>query len=518
MSVFNFVAEPNRQNQKILRVVFWLAAALVAYEAAQYVLGEDYGDAVYAAMGAAGFAVAIAVLRDWRKGIYPFFAWLLFEDLIRKFMGNNMLIYFTKDVLALILFLSFFIAFRKRAVAGFRPPFLLPLGVFVWLGVVQIFNPNSPHLIFGALGFKLYYFYIPLLFVGYGLFESEIDLRRFFFVNLALADVIAALGIVQSVLGHTFLNPEVPAEDLRELSTLYRAAPVSGLTMYRPTSVFVSDGRFASYMTLSLILAFGFSGYLLLRSKKGRQFSVLSLAVISMAAVLSASRGAFMWCLLSLIAGSLAFLWGAPWREGEVRKVVRMIGRTAAFIAVAAVITFIAYPEALLSRVALYSETLSPYSSHSELGFRAVDYPFQNFLAAFNYPKWPWGYGIGTCSLGVQYVARFFKVAPIGGVENGYGTLVLEFGIAGLLVWLALTASILKACWRATRMLKGTPWFPLSFMIFWFAFLILIPYTYGGMVSYQNFVLNAFFWLLIGILLRIPSLPLSPIGPGVRRE
>lgn len=519
MSVFSFAAQPNRQNQNILRIVGWLLAALLAYEAAQYILTENYTDAVYAAMAVVGFAIAVTVLKDWRKGIYPFLGWLLFEDLVRKYMGNNMLIYFAKDALALILFLSFFVAFRKKQVRGFRPPFLVALLVFVWLGVAQIFNPNSPHLVFGLMGFKLYYFYIPLLFVGYGLFDSEIDLRRFFFVNLALADAIAALGVAQSILGHTFLNPEVPAEDLRELSTLYRSAPISGLTMYRPTSVFVSDGRFATYMTLSLILAFGFAGYLLLRTKKGRLFSIVSLAIISVAALLSASRGTIMWCMMSLIAGSVAFLWGAPWKQGEARRVVRIISRTAGFIGVAVVITLILYPDALLSRVAFYSETLSPYSSQSELSYRALDYPFKNFLDVFKYPQWPWGYGIGTCSLGVQYVARFFKVAPpIGGVENGYGTLILEFGIAGLLVWLFLTAAISKACLKVVRMLKGTPWFPLAFMIFWFVFLLLVPFTYGGMVSYQNFVMNAYLWLLIGILLRIPTLPLSVTAPGTASE
>ena len=38
-------------------------------------------------------------LRDWRNGFYVFLVWLLFEDLVRKFLGNNLAIYFGKDVL-----------------------------------------------------------------------------------------------------------------------------------------------------------------------------------------------------------------------------------------------------------------------------------------------------------------------------------------------------------------------------------------------------------------------------------
>src|SRR5437899_6647772 len=40
------------------------------------------------------------ILNNWRHGVYLFLAWLLFEDFARKFLGNNMAIYFAKDFLA----------------------------------------------------------------------------------------------------------------------------------------------------------------------------------------------------------------------------------------------------------------------------------------------------------------------------------------------------------------------------------------------------------------------------------
>jgi hypothetical protein len=30
--------------------------------------------------------------------------------------------------------------------------------------------------------------------------------------------------------------------------------------------------------------------------------------------------------------------------------------------------------------------------------------------------------------------------------------------------------------------------------------------TWGGLVAYQNFVFNAFFWLLLGVFFRLPGL------------
>jgi hypothetical protein len=130
-----------------------------------------------------------------------------------------------------------------------------------------------------------------------------------------------------------------------------------------------------------------------------------------------------------------------------------------------------------------------------------------NFLSAFDYER---GYGIGTVSLGGQYVARFFHVRPpIIGVESGFGCLVLELGIAGFILWLVMGRAVLVSAWKVVRQLKGSPWFPLAFMIFWYAFLLLMPLTYAGMQPYQHFVLNAYLWLSLGLLFRLPKLALS---------
>jgi hypothetical protein len=69
--------------------------------------------------------------------------------------------------------------------------------------------------------------------------------------------IIVSLGIAQAIIGHTFLNPTIVAEDIRELSGLYRVSPISGLIMYRPTSVFVSTGRFGNFLLVTWLLVFG---------------------------------------------------------------------------------------------------------------------------------------------------------------------------------------------------------------------------------------------------------------------
>jgi len=460
-----------------------------------------------------GGTIVVAIFNNWRNGLYFFLAWLLFEDLARKFLGNNMAIYFAKDVIVGVIYIAFFIAHRRSGSDGVKPfrfPFRAALLVFVWFGIIQIFNPASSHIAFGVLGAKLYLYYMPLLVIGYYVINSETDLRKFFYVNLSLMLVIVVLGIVQSIEGPRFLNPAVMADDIRLLSETYRVAPVSGAIVYRPTSVFVSAGRFADMLIVAWMIVFGFSGYLLLRHRRGRIFAFLTLALIAAGCLMCASRGVFMWTLGSTIVGSIAFVWGAPWRHGEALRVVRTLQRALLGVALAVVVLSFTYPEAFLGRLAVYSETLDPRSPANELVHRSRDYPLKNFMAAFDYPRWPYGYGIGAISLGGQYVSRFFNVRPVvGAVESGFGSIVVEMGIGGLILWIVMSITILFHAWKVVLGLKGSPWFPLGFMIFWYAGVLLIPMTFSAMTPYQDFIMNAYVWLLLGILFRLPTLAVS---------
>jgi hypothetical protein len=491
-------------------IVLFLVFGAAALISSRFVLDNDFTGLAYMGLLSVGAVFVVIMLKNWRTGVYVFFTWLLFEDFARKFLGNNMAIYFAKDFLVAVVYLSFFAALRRRSVAVIRPPFLVPLLLLVWIGIMQVFNPASSTVVYGVLGVKLFFSYMPLFFVGYALLNSEVEVRRFFTIQACLGLIIASLGIAQSIIGPSFLNPAMPAEEIRELSTLYRVSPITGLAAYRADSVFVSTGRYTNFMLVSWLLILGFSGYLLLRHRRGRRPVFLVIAVLYAAIFLSASRGLFMWTIGCVVIFTVAFVWGAPWRQREARRVFRNLQRTALGITVALVMVFFIFPDALLSRVAIYSETLTPGSSSSELQRRTWDYPLENFMKAFDYPRWPYGYGIGTSSLGVQYVAKFFHEPPTGVVvESGFGALVIELGIAGLILWLIMSCAVVLSAWRVVKKLRGSPWFPIAFVIFWYAFLLLLPMTFASLVAYEDFVLNAYLWLLLGILFRLPRLALS---------
>jgi hypothetical protein len=458
-----------RKNPIYLVLAIFLFFYL-AYELAQYVVAGDFTGLAYVGLGSIVAAGLTTILNRWRTGLYVFLGWLFFEDLARKYLGNNMVIYFGKDALVGMVYLSFFLARRKREVQFFKLPFRLPLLLFLWLGIAQVFNPASTHIVYGLLGMKLYFYYIPLIFVGYALIDKESDLQKFYPYLLGLSLVVALLGIVQSILGHTFLNPAVMAEDIRDLSTNYRVSPISGVIVYRPTSVFVSNGRFAFFLVPVWLFAFGYGGYLILRTRKGRILTLLSLGTITVAIAMAASRGTLLWTAGSAVVCVIAFLWGCPWQRGQLVRILRSFQRALLIGLLFLGIAIYLFPTDVTNRFTFYWETISLSSPNSELVDRTSTYPIRNFLYAFESPRWPYGYGIGTASLGTQYVARIFH-APLPGfyVESGYGTLVVELGIVGLFLWIVMASAIVISAWKVVRKLRGTVWFPIAFVIFWYA-------------------------------------------------
>lgn len=501
------MAGPFRLRRAIATLGILLLGCAGVYIGSQGVLSGNYAGMGMLAAACAGTAILVYVLNHWRRGLYAFLVWLCIEDLIRKYLGNNMAIFFAKDALLVVVYLSFFLAWRRREMKAIRPPFWIPLLVFIWFGVLQIFNPNSPSIWYGLLGLKIDFFYVPLFFVGYALLRNETELRRFYYVFIGVLFMIVSLGIAQSIIGPTFLNPSTLQADIRELGALYRTVQGTGEVLYRPTSVFVSAGRFMNFLAISWLLILGFSAYLLLRTFRGRLVVFSALILTAAGIVLCGARGTFGWGIINGTAVALAILWSAKWKQAQARRALRIIHRVALATALAMTLLVTIFPEAVASRLDLYSKTLSPTSSRSELNYRAWDYPVQNFLKAFDFPDWPYGYGIGTASLGTQYVARILHAPPPpGGVESGFGVLIVEMGVAGLALWFLMTAAILWSSWKVVRGLRGSPFFPLGFVIFWYAAMLLLPMTFVGMQNYQDFLMNAYLWLLLGILFRLPAI------------
>jgi len=504
MSNFNSSAIDSRLVRTVA-MVFGLF--FLTWTVSGWVITNNTTYMVLSVMAILGIAMTMTILRDWRTGLFIFLCWLVLEDMIRKYLGNSLIIFFAKDVIIGITYFSMIVARRKHQLLTFKPPFIFWLAIFFWLAVAQVFNPASPSLFFGLLGIKTYFYYVPLMFAGYALLRTEEDLRKILMLNMWIAIVVAGLGLLQSFGGGGFLTPEGMAPELYELSHEVRMAPQSRILTARATSVFVSDGRFGMFLLLLFILAFGTAGYLLLRTKRGRAVVFIAVGTVALATLMSSLRGTFVYMIADTIVLSLALLWGAPWKQRQVFRVGKALRWVAIVVTIGFTLAIVLAPDAVKARWAFFSETLSPNSANFELGYRIWEYPEKNLMTIFDQPNWQLGNGTGVASLGVQYVTKLVGARPLEiGAESGYGVLILEFGLLGPLLWTLWTVSLFFSAWKVVRKLKQTALFPIGFAIFWYAFMLLGPFTFYGLNTYQNYLTNAYLWLTIGILYRLPGL------------
>lgn len=498
------------RSQTLISVALFLFSILAAWQAAQWISAGQTKMLIFAGMGFVLCAIALTILKSWRMGFFLFIVWLLFEDLIRKYLGNNMAIYFAKDVLAGLTYISLFVAIRRGRAKLFRPPFLFFFALFFWLAVLQVFNPYSPSVLYGILGIKLYFYYFPLMFVGYALIRDDRDLWRFLIVFMVLAGIISLLGIIQAVVGPTFLSPATLAPELQDLGALEKVTPLTNQIFLLPCSVFVSSGRFAFFLVLATIVGLGAAGYFILSKFRRRKMVLGGIALIAVAALLSGSRTAFLYSLISTSTLTVAYLWGAPLHGGQSRRLMKAIRRSVMFAAVGLAVFIAFFPSAATSRFDFYSQTLLPNSSAYELGDRAWSYPVENLVDAFSRPHWIVGNGTGRASLGGQYVSQVAGPAPNISVEEGYGQLIVEMGILAPFLWILWTAALLWSAWKVVRQLRHTRLFPVAIAIFWYAFVLLYPLAFLGLDIYENFVNNAFLWILVGMLFRLPDILTVP--------
>ncbi|MCU1343642.1 MAG: hypothetical protein JWN92_3065 [Candidatus Acidoferrum typicum] len=497
-------------KRQIKSLIFGLLVVGGIWELAIWIVAGSDKTLVMVGLVVVVCALIVQILNDWRTGVLLFLVWLLFEDMARKYLGNSMTIYFAKDFLIGVAYMSFFIAKHKRRVEFFKIPFQLPLLIFFWFAVIQVFNPWSPNILYGLLGLKLYFYYAPLMLLGYAMLERPKDLERFLLVNIVVGSVVAGLGIAQSVLGITFLTPEDSAAELYALSHVTRFSPITHQEVLATSSVFVSAGRFSFYLILLWILVFGALGYLLL-SRRSAKYGFLAIGIATVGIMVTGTRTPFVFVLGSSFVMSAAFLWGAPWKWGQGHRLVKALRRSFLFGGIALILMAEVFPAAIGPNWAFLSETLAFQGEGSEFTSRSWDYPVRNLVLAFQHERWVYGYGTGLNSLGMQYVSRLVDAPAANiGVESGYGSLVVEMGILGLLLWIFWVSALLWTGWRIVRQLRQTVYFPIGFAIWWYAVVLLVLLMYFGIVAYQNFVNNAYLWLLIGVLFRLPKLAQMP--------
>jgi hypothetical protein len=94
--------------------------------------------------------------------------------------------------------------------------------------------------------------------------------------------------------------------------------------------------------------------------------------------------------------------------------------------------------------------------------------------------------------------------------------LLLQLGIPGLVLWLIWTARAVISSWKVAMDLRITNYAPVAFSIAWFVLLLLVLTSYHTLDAYENYVYNAYLWILFGVLFSLPRLAIRSEAPAIR--
>jgi hypothetical protein len=434
------------------------------------------------------------LLRNWRGTLLFFFVWLMVEDLFRKLAGNAIATYFVKDLVLLLVLAGFFtdpdVSGVWRAATG-RARLVL-YALFVWALVMSIPSAMVDWRL-PIVGLRVDFLYAPLVVVGYVIAQDRRELVRWVTWLAVVTALASSVGLVQATIGPEFLRPAVATPGLERLElTRYT---VGATEVFRPVGTFVEPGRFLSMALVGLTVSLG---ALLVTHGRRRVVAGACVFVNLVAVWTSGGRTGVLWGAVLLAAAGLA-----PALAERRPTVSRAVVLAAGLVISLAILNYVA-PSLISSRAEFYATTLDPGASTNEWAFRWTNYS-RDTLRGISLGG-VIGTGTGTESLGKQYIqgGPGYDAPGLYLVEAGYGSVAIEWGLVGLMLWLCWTISwTVRMVARLVASLGDRIAAFGMVVITWFVFLMFVAF-YGTIANFQNYINNVFLWFLSGMVFALP--------------
>jgi hypothetical protein len=414
---------------------------------------------------------------NWRYAVFVTMLLVVFEGALRKWVlpEAQAALYFAKDVVLLGAYLGFAMTKGFEAPASRARPFILLLAISAVYGAVEMLHPALPSLAVAAVGWRAYFFYVPLLFIVPHLFGSLEDLHRALHRYALLALPIALLGIVQ------FYSPMDGAINVNVAHEEGAGGP-TGFGEVDRVRVAGSFAFISGYSAYLLAVALLVGALLAGRAWSFRSNVLLYVTLVLIIAAMFATGSRSP--VYSLLAASAVYaLLSAA--AGDLSPGAAIRAAIGAAILAAGVWNFLPEPvEAFHLRTMTADDTLSRLAS-------PVVEPFE-ILAEIGLA----GFGIGAAhqSAGLL-VGSDYSYWTAGIVaESETSRVMLELGIVGFfLVFLFRTAIALSAL-RAAFMLRSRGARSLALMLAIF----FGTQIFGGVIF--NPTMNVLYWFAVGML------------------
>jgi hypothetical protein len=509
----------GRRGGGATAVGLWLALVVAMAGMAYMVTTERYKDlATWFSFGVMTIA-SVSVAKNWRIGLVLFFVWSPFEDLVRKSLGNAMIIYFVKDFIIVFTYAAYFLERLREPRNRLKNPIGVPLALWIIWGVVEAFNPSINHAVIAFLGLHMSFLYVPMIFLGYSYLQKENQLKSILLLLTSLGVVVGAVGLLQLVFGLSFLNPTSAAHLRLEL-----VRHVGRDEVLRPNGPFVDAGRYAQYLYILLYVALGSA--LFFRTSKETVYrkwlllaSWVGVVVIGAAGFESGQRALVLGWGVTVPALALLSYW-RHFTKGQ-----GIVGlRVPLYLAGGLLLFYFVQPERVNIAVRWYEQSFGRESGEYE---GRTSLAMHDLRDAFRTDPL-FGHGTGMSSLGLQYVLREQDEARLGAVESGPAWLVWEFGIPGMAIWAWWAIGLAVTLALKVKKLNVHRFYWLGATLCVFPAYILLGWFWIGYQVYQNYTTQSLLFFLSGLVIKLPEVegaelaepqpasvrtPLSATGP-----
>jgi LPXTG-motif cell wall-anchored protein len=424
------------------------------------------------------------IFTRWRRGLELLLIYLPFAGAIVLWMSPNPAPLLFKDFLFVLpLYLAFALVnpndIRSAPIPTAITVLVVCLAVIVLL---QMFNPNLPKVMVAAIGAKVWLFYLPLLFIGAAALRHLDDLVRLLRIMVVVTVVPCVVGLVQYVLADT-----VGYQDAIQMFYGEAAQGATqqfsqfdlGAALYRIPSTFSFVAQYSGF-TLSMVgIAYALGR--LDPAPTWRLFArgVMVLAIV--AGLLSGARAQFVFLPILLVA---IYMLDA-----------RLSGAAAAIVLVPAFLIGVLWLAGYdIGTVLGGTETLVG-SYGKDLALPALGESVQ---------KYPMGLGTGMNTGPARYALGPNELGNILGYESYYAKAVVELGIPGLLIVVALFGAVLVYGTRAHILIRDRRMKSCSAALLAFIGLMIFSCLKGWQIDLDP--VNVYLWLFVGILLKLPVL------------
>lgn len=442
---------------------------------------------IFAAILGLPFAIAIwlAILFKWQRAIWMLILFVPFGSGIALMLRPNPFGPLLKDFLFVLPLYAVFVLFHMREFRNARipNPISLMLVLFGAIVLLQTFNPSMRDMVAGAVGIKIWLLYIPLAYLVSAMIIRAEDLVGFLRVATAVAVIPCGIGILQfsmsATVGYEITMTMFYGGNAAAATQNFTTFQM-GTDFYRIPSTFSFVTQYSGYALMMLAVAYMHQS---VEPNPGwRLFSQIATGLIFVAAILSGARSNFLFAPMLLLV--ILFL------DAKLKRIALWL---------------IVGPFVMITTLNVVG--LDVFTIAGKTGGLVNEYGSDLIIPDLirSLVNSPLGQGVGTntgASRNLMSASEIAALQPM--IEGYYSKAIIELGIPGLIILLAILTSLSLYGLGIHRRMRDPMARSCSAAITGFIIVMAIHSFKGWQIDLDP--INVWYWILVGILFRLPEL------------